>query len=170
MKEESFMANIKKLVKIMLVQWKLMVSGLFTMMIFAVLSGISVTMAVPLFDYVFGSKRFSDEIKTFSVFSERTAGLISELTGKINIITIFRADTYNEPLNSFKQILSNTDPLLLLTMISVSMIILIVLKNLFFYFNKVIFVSLRAKTIENIRNILFKKYLDLSMNFSKTIR
>jgi hypothetical protein len=128
MKEESFMANIKKLVKIMLVQWKLMVSGLFTMMIFAVLSGISVTMAVPLFDYVFGSKRFSDEIKTFSVFSERTAGLISELTGEINIITIFRADTYNEPLNSFKQILSNTDPLLLLTMISVSMIILIVLK------------------------------------------
>ncbi|MBN2858427.1 MAG: hypothetical protein JXN63_08500, partial [Candidatus Delongbacteria bacterium] len=62
------MADVKKLIKIMLIQWKLMLSGLFTMIIFAVLSGISVTMAVPLFDYVFGSKRVSDDIKTFGQF------------------------------------------------------------------------------------------------------
>ncbi|MBN2858174.1 MAG: ABC transporter ATP-binding protein, partial [Candidatus Delongbacteria bacterium] len=74
---------------------------------------------------------------------------------------------YDAFLESFQATLAITDPYLLLVMISVSMILLIVLKNSFFYLNKVIFVSLRGRTIENLRNLLFKKYLDLSMSFYK---
>jgi subfamily B ATP-binding cassette protein MsbA len=161
------MKNIKKLIKIMLVQWKLMVSGLFTMMIFAVLSGISVTMAVPLFDYVFGSKRVSDEIKTFAEFSERFSYSLNGLFSQLSFSNIFDRNIYDSFLDSLKSVLSVTDPYLLLMIISAGMIILIVLKNLFFYLNKITFASLRGRTVEYLRNILFKKYLDLSMSFFK---
>lgn len=161
------MADIKKLVKIMLVQWKLMVAGLFTMLIFAVLSGISVTMAVPLFDYVFGSKRVSDEIKTFAEFSEKFSSSISGLFSQLSFSNLFDRNIYDAFLDSIKSILAFTDPYLLLMIISVGMIVLIVLKNSFFYLNKIIFVSLRGKTIEYIRNLILKKYLQLSLKFFK---
>lgn len=151
----------------MLVQWKLMVSGLFTMMIFAVLSGISVTMAVPLFDYVFGSKRVSDEIKTFAEFSERFSYSLNGLFSHLSFSTLFDRNVYDSFLDSLKSILAITDPYLLLMVISVGMIILIILKNLFFYLNKITFSSLRGRTVEHLRNILFRKYLDLSMSFYK---
>lgn len=161
------MKNIKKLTIIMLKQWKLMVFGLFTMMIFAVLSGISVTMAVPLFDYVFGSKRVSDEIKTFAVFSEKFSYSLNGLFSHLSFSNLFDRNIYDSFLDSLKSILAVTDPYLLLMIISAGMIILIVLKNSFFYLNKITFASLRGRTVEHLRNILFRKYLDLSMSFYK---
>ncbi|HQO08919.1 MAG TPA: ABC transporter ATP-binding protein [Clostridiales bacterium] len=161
------MNNIKKLAKIMLIQWKLMISGLFTMMIFALLSGISVTMAVPLFDYVFGNKRISGEINTFSAFFNKTGEMFSQFFSGLGFSNLFSGEYYVKSLGSLKSILSISDPYLLLMLIGFGMIILIVLKNLFFYLNKIIFVSLRGRSIEHIRNIMFKKYLDLSMNFYK---
>jgi ATP-binding cassette, subfamily B, bacterial MsbA len=161
------MNNINKLAKIMLIQWKLMISGLFTMMIFALLSGISVTMAVPLFDYVFGNKRISGEINTFSAFFNKTGEMFSQFFSGLGFSNLFSGEYYVKSLESLKSILSISDPYLLLMLIGFGMIILIVLKNLFFYLNKIIFVSLRGRSIEHIRNIMFKKYLDLSMNFYK---
>jgi subfamily B ATP-binding cassette protein MsbA len=161
------MENIKKITKIMLIQWKLMIAGLFTMMIFALLSGISVTMAVPLFDYVFGNKRVSGEINKFSAFSDKLGSALSDFFSSLNLSNIFDSSVYDSFLEALKSLLSVTDPYLLLMMIGFGMIILIVLKNIFFYLNKIIFVSLRGRTIEHIRNLMFRKYLDLSMNFYK---
>lgn len=161
------MKNIKKLTRIMLLQWKLMIAGLFTMMIFALLSGISVTMAVPLFDYVFGTKRVSSEIDKFSAFFDKLGSALSNFFSRLNLYNIFDSSVYDSFLEALKSLLSVTDPYLLLMMIGFGMIILIVLKNIFFYFNKIIFVSLRGRTIEYIRNLMFRKYLDLSMNFYK---
>lgn len=161
------MENIKKITKIMLIQWKLMIAGLFTMMIFALLSGISVTMAVPLFDYVFGTKRVSGEINKFSAFSDKLGSALSDFFSSLNLSNIFDSSVYDSFLEALKSLLSVTDPYLLLMMIGFGMIILIVLKNIFFYLNKIIFVSLRGRTIEHIRNLMFRKYLDLSMNFYK---
>ncbi len=164
------MNNIKKLAKIMLIQWKLMIAGLCTMMIFALLSGVSVTMAVPLFDYVFGNKRVSGEINTFSAFFDKFGEMLSQFISGLGLSNAFGSEYYLSSLESLKSILSISDPYLLLMLIGFGMIILIVLKNLFFYLNKIIFVSLRGRTIEHIRNIMFKKYLDLSMNFYKDNR
>ncbi|HAQ62804.1 TPA: antibiotic ABC transporter ATP-binding protein [Candidatus Delongbacteria bacterium] len=161
------MKNIKKLTRIMLLQWKLMIAGLFTMMIFALLSGISVTMAVPLFDYVFGTKRVSGEGNKFSIFSDNLGSALSDFFSSLNLSNIFDSSIYDSFLETLKSLLSVTDPYLLLLMIGFGMIILIVLKNIFFYLNKIIFVSLRGRTIEHIRNLMFRKYLDLSMNFYK---
>lgn len=161
------MSDVKKLVKIMLTQWKLMVSGLFTMLIYALLSGISVTMAVPLFDYVFGSKRVSDEIKTFAELTEKLSGPAGILFSQMSLTGLFDRHIYDSFLSSLKSVLAVTDPYLLLVVISVGMILLIVLKNSFFYLNKITFSSLRGRTVEHLRNILFKKYLDLSMSFYK---
>jgi hypothetical protein len=104
------MANIKKLVKIMLVQWKLMLSGLFTMMIFAVLSGISVTMAVPLFDYVFGSKRISGEIATFPLLFKRIGDILSAAISTSSFSDMFERSFYDGILKEIGNILSITDP------------------------------------------------------------
>jgi len=161
------MENIKKLTKIMLIQWKLMIAGLFTMMIFALLSGISVTMAVPLFDYVFGTKRVSSDIDKFSAFSDKLGSALSDFFSRLSLSNIFNSSVYDSFLEALKSLLSVTDPYLLLMMIGFVMIVLIVLKNIFFYLNKIIFVSLRGRTIEHIRNLMFRKYLDLSMNFYK---
>jgi len=137
------------------------------MLIFALLSGVSITMAVPLFDYVFGSKRISDEIKTFAQFSEGISGAFGKFFSEITFTGIFDKGHFNLLIDSLKNVLSVTDPYLLLMVISFGMIILIVTKNLFYYINKITFVSLRGRTIESIRNILFRKYLDLSMSFYK---
>ncbi len=160
-------ANIKKLVIIMLRQWKLMISGFITMIIFALLSGVSVTMAVPLFDYVFGSKRVSDEIDGFSKFFSAVSVSFGQFFSSVSPARIFRRDLYDSFLISFQNTLSLTDPYLLLMLISVAMIALIILKNVFFYLNKITFITLRGRAIEYIRNILFRKYLDLSMSFYK---
>jgi len=161
------MKNIKKLFKIIFIQWKLMVTGFFTMLMFSVLSGISITMAVPLFDYVFGTKRIASEIDTFSVFWSKISNSLQHLFSSISFSNLFDKSIYDSFLDSLKDVLSITDPFFLLWVISLGMILLIVLKNLFFYLNKIIFVSLRGKTVERIRNILFQKYLLLSMNFYK---
>ncbi|MFO7810395.1 MAG: ABC transporter ATP-binding protein [Candidatus Delongbacteria bacterium] len=159
------MSNIKDLLKIMLRQWKLMIAGVFTMMIFAVFSGISVTMAVPLFDYVFGPKRVSSEIKTFASFFERSSASLNGLFSQISLSNFLDRQIYDSFIDSLKSVLAVTDPYLLLMIISAGMILLIILKNLFFYLNKITFGSLRGRTVEHLRNILFRKYLDLSMSF-----
>ncbi len=161
------MANVKKLIKIMLRQWKLMLSGFFTMIIFAFLSGISVTMAVPLFDYVFGSKRVSDEIDSFGKFFSAVSVTFGQLFSSMSPSNVFSRDLYDTFLQSFHSTLSVTDPYLLLMLISLTMLVLIILKNSFFYLNKITFVTLRGRTTEYIRNVMFRKYLYLPMNFYK---
>ena len=52
----------------MLRYWKLMVTGFFTMSMFALLSGLTVTMFVPLFDFVFGTKH-KESLYLFPRFS-----------------------------------------------------------------------------------------------------
>ena len=151
----------------MLLQWKLMLSGLFTMLIYAFFSGISITMAVPLFDYVFGSKRVAGDIKTVSGLLGRISSNLGGFFSSLSFSNVFERATYDSLLGSMKDVLSVTDPYTLLLAISIGLIILIILKNVFYYLNRVIFISLRGRTIEYMRNLLFRKYLDLSMSFYK---
>jgi len=68
-------------------------------------------------------------------------------------------------LHNLQEILTKTDPILLVWIIGISILLMIFLKNLFFFGKKVLFANLRGKTIRDIRNKMFKKYLYQSLMY-----
>lgn len=162
------MKNALRLYKIMLQHWGFLISGVFFMLGFAVFSGVGVTMVIPLFDYVFGSRDkskiaiddlpefFAGVKKVFHEITESADGLISQVMAIFNDATI---------LEKFKELLAATDPLFLLYLICGTLIAITILKNIFFYCNQVMFANLRGKTILALRNIMFEKYLRQSLAF-----
>ncbi len=159
------MGNVKKLFRIMLKYWKLMLAGFITMSIFALVSGLTVTMFVPLFDFVFGAKHKESLYTTASEFLERAGAVTGSFFSSLSFSGIFHGDTYLGLLEGLKEVLSLTDPTLLLILIGAAMIILMVLKNSIFFINRVIFISLQGKVVRLLRNIIFRKFLDLPMVF-----
>ena len=150
----------------MLHHWGYLVAGLFFMLGFAFFSGVSITMAIPLFDYVFTASRAEIIYWDFSTFSNAFANTLSEFFAQNSSISALTNKDALEPLSvKVKEILSVTDPLLLLWIIGATLIILVLVKNIFFYGNRVMFANLRGKTIKDIRNKIFKKYLYQSLSF-----
>ena len=158
------MEDIKRIYKIMLKHWGLMISGLFTMTFYALFGGVSVMMAIPLFDYVFNAKE-NIVIKTFSSFFDAVFTAFSDKVSFISFSSIYQSDTYDKFLLEVEEILKVTDPLLLLELIAISMIVLITLKNIFYYANRIIFINLRGKTVLEIREFIYQKYLYQSFSF-----
>ena len=58
-----------------------------------------------------------------------------------------------------------TDPLALLYSICVFVFVIFLLKNIFFYANRMFFVALRGRTIRDLRKLMFGRYLSQSMDF-----
>ena len=156
------MGNVKKLFRIMLKYWKLMLAGFLTMSIFAVVSGMTVTMFVPLFDFVFGAKHKESLYTTASEFLEKAGSVTGRFFSSLSFSGIFEGAAYLGLLEDLKEVLSLTDPNLLLILIGAAMIILMVLKNSIFFLNRVIFISLRGKVIRLLRNVIFRKFLDIA--------
>ena len=158
------MDNVKELFKMTLKYWKLMVIGIFTMTFFAIFGSISVTLAIPLFDYVFGTKDiiiYGD----ISSFLDAILDIINNNIHYSSFSSIFEKSVYLDFLTKVKEVLNTTAPLLLLKLISISLVLLIVVKNMFFYANKIVFVNLRGKTVMDIRTFIYKKYLYQSYAF-----
>lgn len=150
----------------MLRYWGYLVTGLVFMLSYAFFSGISITMAIPFFDYVFQSKSQNIIYRTFPAFLQALQSIINDF---LNAFTGFKAffqqQTYQPLLNQLKELLSATDPYLLLWMISISIVTLILLKNISFYGNRIMFANLRGLTTKDIRSNIFRKYLFQSMSF-----
>jgi subfamily B ATP-binding cassette protein MsbA len=160
------MKNIVRIYKVMLHHWGYLVAGLFFMLGFAFFSGVSITMAIPLFDYVFIASRTEIIYQNFSTFSNAFANALSEFFAQNpNISALTNKDALKLLSDKVKEILSVTDPLLLLWIIGATLIILVLFKNIFFYGNRVMFANLRGKTIKDIRNKIFKRYLYQSLSF-----
>lgn len=143
--------------------WKLMVFGMITMILFALFNSVSITLAIPMFDYVFGDK---------------TTILYNDLTSLVDAIhlaaghyvnfsffELFNSENHTVFIDKMNLILMASSSLLLLKIISTLLVSLIFLKNIFFYTNKIIFVNLRGKTIMDIRAFLYRKYLYQSYSF-----
>jgi len=156
--------DIKRIYKIMLKHWGLMISGLFTMTFYALFGGVSVMMAIPMFDYVFNTKE-NISITTFNSFFESVSSIFSSSVNFDSITSIVKPETYQLFLDKLKDVLTISDPLLLLELIAISMVMLIVLKNIFYFANRVIFINLRGKTVLEIREFIYEKYLYQSFSF-----
>lgn len=150
----------------MLRHWGYLLAGLFFMLGFAAFSSVSLAMAIPLFDFVFNSDPAKIVLKTFPAFREALFANINEyISTHGGLLQLFENHNYKHLLEGLKDVLIKSDPFLLLWIISITVIILIVLKNLFFFLNKVMFANLRGITIKDIRDQMFKKYLYQSLAF-----
>lgn len=160
------MKNLFRLYKIMLRNWVYMVVGLIFMFGYASLSGVTITMVIPLFDYVFGARETAIIYTNLAEFSDALGRLTAKIYPQLkNIFSFSHISNFGPLLDELKKILSQTDPLFLLYMISAAVVILTLVKNIFYYINRVLFANLRGKTILAIRNVMFEKYLKQSLSF-----
>lgn len=160
------MRNIGRLYRYIMRYWGLLLAAIFFMIGFAAFSSISLVMAIPLFDYVFKSDSSAVTIHTFHDFFAAMDSLASRALDAITSLpALFEESTY-EPLQvAAKDILTHTAPSVLLWVISVTVIVLILLKNIFFFCEKVLFANLRGLSAKDIRNDMFHKYLFQSLAF-----
>ncbi len=160
------MTSLFRLYKIMLRYWVYLVVGLIFMFGYAALSGVTVTMVIPLFDHVFGKHEGEMIYKNLSDLTPAVSQFIRDVGTQIKNIFSSSATSNFRPLSDeLKKMLSQTEPLFLLYLICATVIVITLIKNIFFYINKVMFANLRGKTIMSIRNAMFEKYLNQSLAF-----
>mgnify|MGYP003968684189 FL=1 len=158
--------NVIRILKIMLNHWGYLASGLFFMLGFAIFSGTSVSLAIPLMDNVF--KTSSEVIihKTVASFFDGTQSAIAQFVSSHGSLFRITSKEALEPLlNNLNEVMKHTDPHLLLWIISGTLILIVILKNIFFYGQRVLFANLRGRTIKDIRDLMYKKYLFQSLAF-----
>jgi subfamily B ATP-binding cassette protein MsbA len=160
------MKNVKRIYKIMLRYWGYLLAGLFFMLGYAVFSSVSIMMAIPLLDYVFKPEKVTILYSNFPSFQIAIQKIITHFIAQHgSLFALSQKQNYEPFLKELKTLFLHTDPIFLLWLISVTLILLVLLKNIFFYCNKIMFANLRGKTIRTIRNQMFKKYLYQSLAF-----
>lgn len=160
------MKNLWRLYKIMLRHWGYLVVGFIFMFGYALLSGVSITMVIPLFNFVFKPRTGAAVYKSVGEFFLAIKQLLAQvLAGAQHFVSFFEKETYQPLQEGINRIFAATDPLLLLYIICITLVVITLIKNLFFFINKVMFANLRGKTILGIRNLMFEKYLRQSLAF-----
>lgn len=137
--------------------------GIIFLLLFTAFSGISITLVIPMFDNIFITERA--EIITYTTLSEFTSAINNTISNFFNNNFNLSTDNLTILWSNTQKILDVTDPWLLLKIICSLLIILYFLKNLFYFINRLMFVNLRGKTINDIRNTCYKKYLSQSYAF-----
>jgi len=138
--------------------------GLLSLLFYAAFSGVSITLVIPIFDNIFMGDRSAERV---NFHLGELISAIKELIVRFyhsNGITF--SSRYLEGLwIELKQILSQTDPWLLLQVICTVLVTILLAKNLFFYLHKLMFVNLQGKSIRDIRNDCYKTYLSQNYSF-----
>ena len=150
----------------MLHYWGYLISGLISLMGFTFFSGISITLVKPLLDNVFKSNRTNILYDNFqSLYKAASSAFFNYFPKNTNLffkITHFKNKLFWDKLT---EIFNQTDPYLLLYVICGIMIFFILFKNIFYFGKQVILAILRGKTVVDIRNMIFHKYLYQSISF-----
>ncbi|MDD3534632.1 MAG: ABC transporter ATP-binding protein [Candidatus Cloacimonetes bacterium] len=152
--------------RIMLRYWPYMVAGLLAMILFALFSGFSITLLVPLFDYVFNPNKpeilYHNSAEVLAQLKEIYLSYISQIGSLWQIRSLQDLSPLWE---SLKDLMLVSSSLALLYILCGVIVVLILLKNISYFLNRYFFVKLRGKTIRDMRNIMFKRYLDQSLEF-----
>ncbi len=158
--------NLIQIYGMMFRYWFHMLMGLLTMLLYAFFSGVSITVLIPLFDYVFNPSKPDVIHQTSAQFLSATGEAISSFTSQYGSLFAFRSLSYYSPLwESLQQIMMQTNSLALLYVLCVLIAVLILLKNVFYFAHRMFFVHLRGKTIRDVRSFMFKRYLHQSSEF-----
>ncbi|MFO7888801.1 MAG: ABC transporter ATP-binding protein [bacterium] len=160
------MKNIIQIYKIMLRYWPHLIAGFISLLGFAAFSGFSITMIIPLFDYVFIPREATTTIYNVSDFFHSLGEKLNQVFAQIDsILDLQQKEIHILLTDGLSDVLSHTDPWLLLMVICVAFFTLVLIKNIFYFLNKICFATLRGKTILDIRNSIFENYLHQSLKF-----
>ena len=130
--------------------------GLFFLGMFALFSGVSITLAIPVFDYVFVTNRATEPVyyhapEFFSAVRQVYLDTVATSTSQ-NILDFGQLLWKNSEV-----LLKQTDSWLLLKIICVLIVLIFTVKNLFLFLYKLMFINLRGRTIQNLRNDCYHK-------------
>lgn len=158
------MKNIYKIYQYIIKSPTDLVLGIISLILFSAFSGISITLVIPVFDQIF-TNRVNKEI-----LYQNSTEFISAVKYKAVEIynttpVMFNTDYLSPYYKSLREIMSQSDPYMLLWIICTILVILYFLKNLFYVLNRYYFINLRGKTIQKIRNHCYQNYLNQSYAF-----
>lgn len=123
-------------------------------------------MAIPLLDFVFKPGKQEILYSDFPAFFLTIKNLFHDFSVQHHsIFALFDKANYKPFLEQLKSVLNATEPVFLLWFISISVIVLIAMKNIFYYGNKIMFINLQGKTIKDIRDNMYHKYLYQPLSF-----
>ncbi len=156
--------NIILIFRMMLRYWHYMLAGFVCMLLFALFNGVSVTLVIPVFDYVFKPDKVNLLYTDFSSFlvalGEMLKQHISSSGGFFPAI-----QNYGALWEDAKMLMLQTDSLSILYLLCIAVFLIILFKNIFYLLHKVLFNSVRGRTIRDIRNYMFSRYLNQSLTF-----
>ena len=156
-------ANLSLIWRMMLKYWYHGLAGLVTMMFYAIFSGISITLVIPLFDFVFKGRSHPVIYTTWQGFMSAVWDELQVFLG--SSVSIRNLKDFEPLWLKIQELMELTEPLALLYSICVFVFVTILLKNAFYYANRMFFVVLRGRTIRDLRNHMFSRYLSQSMEF-----
>jgi ABC-type multidrug transport system fused ATPase/permease subunit len=162
---QSTWKNLKQIYAIMFRYWYYVVGGIFTMILYAVMNGVSITMVVPVLDVVLKPRESVPLITSVKGLSNAVMERLNHFFSIEFRITDLQSIKQSGLLNDLKEILFSADPYIVLQSISVLVISLFIIKNLFYYLNRFMFTNLRGRTVRDIRILMFGKYLSQSLAF-----
>jgi len=153
----------------MLRYWHLMLAGTVAMLFFAFFNGASVTLIIPLFDYVFNPNKNLILYHNWQSFLQAMGSMVQSHVASFGGL-LSALQNYAPLWENTKTIMLQTDSLALLYVLCVLIFIIIFLKNLFFFVHRILFNGLRGKTIRDIRSYMFGRYLGQSLDFYSSNR
>ncbi len=160
----SRFSNIILIYKMMLRYWIYLVTGILAMMGYAFFNGISITLIIPLFDYVFNQSKINLLYTDWSGFSAAASEMLSKhFTASGGFISGLQ--NYSPLWDSTKTLMLQTSSITLLYVLCVFVFSAIILKNLFGFSTNVLFNTLRSRTVRDIRSFMFRRYLSQSLDF-----
>ncbi len=158
--------ELRQIYRMMFRYWYILLAGLVAMMFYALFNGLSVTLVIPLLDYVFVPAKpeilYSSPGAFLEAMREAWTAYAAQTGG------VFGISSLNDlsPLwESVKDIMLHTSSLSLLYVLCGFVILTIFFKNVFYFLQRVLFVSLRGFTIRDVRNLMFRRYMDQSLEF-----
>ncbi len=158
--------DLRQIYAIMFRFWPLLVTGFLASLLYALFSGISITLVIPLFDFVFkpsgGKPIYSDMNGFFGALGTAWNSFWQSAGGLFQI----RSLNGLAPLwKDVQAIMLGTDSLVLLYALCILVVAVILLKNVFYYLQRVLFVKLRGNTIRDLREAMFASYMAQSLEF-----
>lgn len=157
-------ANLILIYRMMLRYWHFMVSGFVSMLFFAFFSGASITLVIPLFDYVFNPSKLNIVHHRWDTFLSAAVLLVKEHFHNAGS-WLTAIQNYSPLWEKMQDLMLHTDSLALLYVLCVFVFSTIFFKNLFFYLQKILFTQLRGRTIRDVRSYMFSRYLNQSLDF-----
>ena len=160
------MKNLKKIYKIMFHCWGHVLGGLFFTLGFALFSGVSILMVIPLLDNVFVADKPAVLYDSFPQFWQAVQQMASESIRELGgFQTMLAEKSYQPILDNLSMIMKQSNPVMLLWTIAIIFTVLTLLKNIFFFGQKYLFAYLQGYTVREVRNLMYHKYLYQSLAF-----